>query len=185
MICDTARLDAEIPRWHQILASLMITVNIYNKSMMYPVFQGQMGFGDGAQYSGGWLHDARHGYGSYRLGCWNLLFCSCTGGHFKCFARNFPSFPGKWEIVGINRSSSLAVCRWKVSFEICQWTWLGGTKDGSSIMLPNAEFEFHVFPPATKNPENPHRLPNGSCYDGDFKADIPEGAGKLHDADVP
>lgn len=28
MICDTARLDAEIPRWHHFLASLMITVNI-------------------------------------------------------------------------------------------------------------------------------------------------------------
>lgn len=28
--------------------------------------QGQMSFGDGAQYSGGWLQDARHGYGSYR-----------------------------------------------------------------------------------------------------------------------
>ena len=51
-----------------------------------------MSFGDGAQYSGGWQHDARSGYGSYRL-------------------------------------------------------------------------------------------PNGSCYDGDFKADIPEGSGKLHDAD--
>ena len=27
-----------------------------------------MGFGDGAQYSGGWLNDARHGHGSYRQG---------------------------------------------------------------------------------------------------------------------
>ena len=25
-----------------------------------------MSFGDGAQYSGGWLNDARHGFGSYR-----------------------------------------------------------------------------------------------------------------------
>jgi len=71
---------------------------------MYPVFQGQMGFGDGAQYSGGWLHDARHGYGSYRLGCWNLLLSSCTGGISNALLETFPSFPGKWkEIVGINR----------------------------------------------------------------------------------
>eukprot|EP00438_Fugacium_kawagutii_P000861 Skav236641 [mRNA] locus=scaffold2983:10031:14697:- [translate_table: standard] len=35
--------------------------------------EGQMGFGDGAQYSGGWLNDARHGYGSYRRSAWNYL----------------------------------------------------------------------------------------------------------------
>ncbi len=45
-------------------------------------------------------------------------------------------------------------------------------------MLPNVKF--HLFPPKISG----NRLPNGSCYDGDFKADIPEGAGKLHDADA-
>ena len=54
-----------------------------------------MGFGDGAQYSGGWLNDARHGHGSYRQGmaaslCLTLIFHvvrlpngSCYDGDFK------------------------------------------------------------------------------------------------------